>query len=56
MRISKTIEQLQALLAEHGDLEVRAYAYGDIDCHPAVPVLWHERSGGTFVLIEDGVE
>lgn len=56
MRISETIERLQALLAEHGDLEVRAYGYGDIDCHLAGPVLRRERSGDTFVLFEEGVE
>ncbi|WP_330435914.1 hypothetical protein OIC43_37320 [Streptomyces sp. NBC_00825] len=55
MRITETIEQLRMLLAEHGDLEVRAYAYGDITCHPAVPVLQHEEFGGVYVLIEDGV-
>jgi hypothetical protein len=55
MRISQLVEHLERIRAEEGDVEVVAYAYGDIDHHPAAPVVHRERSG-TFVLIEDGYE
>lgn len=55
MKISRLVEHLEQIRAEEGDVEVVAYAYGDIDHHPAAPVVRRERSG-TFVLIEDSYE
>jgi hypothetical protein len=55
MRISQLVERLEQIRAEEGDVEVVAYAYGDIDHHPAAPAVHRERSR-TFVLIEDGYE
>lgn len=54
MRISELVAHLEALRAEHGDLEVRAYAYGDIDPYPATARVERPRQGPAFVLVEDG--
>ncbi len=54
MRISQLVARLEAQRAEVGDVEVYAYAYGDIDHHPATSTVHTRRGGETFVLVEDG--
>ncbi|WP_328638358.1 hypothetical protein [Streptomyces canus] len=54
MRISQLVERLEQQRAEEGDVEVYAYAYGDIDHHPATSVVHRDRDGRPWVLIEDG--
>jgi hypothetical protein len=53
MLISEVVAHLEAIRAERGDLEVEAFAYGDITSHPVeVPEVRQERDGRTFVLVE----
>jgi len=54
MRISQLVARLEAQRAEVGDVEVYAYAYGDIDHHPATSTVHTPRGGPAFVLVEDG--
>ncbi|MEU6847454.1 hypothetical protein ABZ930_36900 [Streptomyces sp. NPDC046716] len=55
MRITEIVESLETIRSEHGDIEVVAYAYGDIDHHPAAPCANRNRVG-PFVLIKDGYQ
>lgn len=56
MRISQLVARLEQQRAEVGDVEVYAYAYGDIDHHPATTTVHTTRGGETYVLVEDGYE
>lgn len=52
MRISEVVELLQAVGERHGDLEVRAFTYGDIDTFPVTEVTTDaDASGPVYVLI-----
>lgn len=53
MRISQVVEDLLRLQAEHGDLEVMAYSYGDIEDAPvSEPVVRTPKKGPAYVLVE----
>ncbi|MEW2568306.1 hypothetical protein [Streptomyces sp. NPDC047070] len=53
MKISEVIADLLQLQAEHGDLEVQAYSYGDIEDGPvAEPLVRTPKKGPAYVLIE----
>jgi len=53
VKISQLVTDLDRLLAEHGDLEVRAYSYGDIaDAAVAEPIVRTPRTGPAYVLVE----
>lgn len=53
MRISQVVEGLLRIQAEHGDVEVEAYSYGDIVTMPAEePTVHTSGTGLTYVLIE----
>jgi hypothetical protein len=55
MLISEVVAHLEAIRAELGDLEVEAYAYGDITTYPVeVPEVSQERGGRSFVLVSGG--
>ncbi|WP_331723351.1 hypothetical protein [Streptomyces atratus] len=52
-RISELIEQLTAIQSEHGDLEVRAYAYAADDWSPVVsPEVLRDSGGVAFVAVD----
>ncbi|MFD3848192.1 hypothetical protein ACFWVB_20165 [Streptomyces microflavus] len=53
MRISEVVADLLRLQAKHGDLEVRAYSYAEIDDSPvAEPAVHAPGVGPAYVLIE----
>lgn len=53
MRISELVERLEEIQAEHGDLTVQAYAYGDITCMPIdPPTVERNRADGDFVMVQ----
>lgn len=53
MRISQVVEDLLRVQAESGDLEVRAYSYGDIEDAPVTePVVRTPKQGPAYVLVE----
>jgi hypothetical protein len=55
MLISEVVAHLEAIRAERGDLEVEAFAYGDIVSYPVeVPEVHQERGGRSFVLVAGG--
>lgn len=51
MKISEVVADLLRVQAEHGDLEVEAYSYGDY-APVSEPVVRTPREGEPFVLIE----
>lgn len=53
MKISEVVADLLQLQAEHGDVEVCAYSYGDIEDAPvSEPVVRTPKKGPAYVLVE----
>lgn len=52
MKISQVVAELLEIQDEHGDLEVEAYSYGEIDRYPAAPTVCAAASGPPVALIE----
>ncbi|WP_406840854.1 hypothetical protein ACICHK_39975 [Streptomyces sp. AHU1] len=53
MRISQLVEELRRVQAEHCDLDVEAYRYGDITPAPVnTSTVRTPKTGPPFVLVE----